>query len=226
MNEMRRAGVALLTGVAAAFLAAPAAAGGSSSHAVQVGRTGQAHCYKLKDSGGTDWVVDSGCATNTPANQDGKSRKGAVWPNPRFTKHGNGTVTDNLTGLIWLEDANCFGQLNWANAVSAANGLANGACGLTDGSKAGSWRLPSRFELESLLDLEYANPALSNAAGTGQWKPGSGDPFTNLALYYYWSSTSFVDNPGFAWFVSLGDGIAFASLRTSTIFVWPVRDAQ
>ena len=36
-------------------------------------------------------------------------QKGVAWPNPRFTDNGNGTVTDNLTGLIWLKNANCFG---------------------------------------------------------------------------------------------------------------------
>ena len=38
---------------------------------------------------------------------------GVEWPNPRFTDNGDGTVTDNLTGLIWLKDANCFGQKTW-----------------------------------------------------------------------------------------------------------------
>ena len=38
------------------------------------------------------------------------TKKGVAWPNPRFTDNGNGTVTDNLTGLIWLKNANCFGK--------------------------------------------------------------------------------------------------------------------
>ena len=37
---------------------------------------------------------------------------GVAWPvsvPTRFTDHGNGTVTDKLTGLMWLMDAGCFG---------------------------------------------------------------------------------------------------------------------
>ncbi len=30
------------------------------------------------------------------------------WPDPSFTDRGDGTVKDNLTGLIWLKDANCL----------------------------------------------------------------------------------------------------------------------
>ena len=41
---------------------------------------------------------------------DGDLQKGVMWPVPRFTDNGSGTVTDNLTGLIWLKDANCFGS--------------------------------------------------------------------------------------------------------------------
>jgi hypothetical protein len=41
---------------------------------------------------------------------DGDYEHGAMWPDPRFTDNGNGTITDNLTGLIWLKDADCFGQ--------------------------------------------------------------------------------------------------------------------
>jgi hypothetical protein len=41
--------------------------------------------------------------------QDGELQKGVPWPDPRFTDNADGTVTDNLTGLIWLRNADCFG---------------------------------------------------------------------------------------------------------------------
>ena len=84
--------------------------------------------------------------------QDGEYQAG-VSVDPRFTDNGDGTVTDNLTGLIWLKDADCFGSRNWTNALSDANTLADGSCGLTDGSVAGDWRLPNVRELQSLIDL-------------------------------------------------------------------------
>ena len=71
----------------------------------------------------------------------------------RLIDNGNGTVTDNLTGLIWLKNANCTntvggvakanGYLSWANALTWSNNLANGNCGLSDGSSAAGnqWHL-------------------------------------------------------------------------------------
>ncbi len=32
---------------------------------------------------------------------DGDLEKGVAWPTPRFMDNGNGTITDNLTGLMW-----------------------------------------------------------------------------------------------------------------------------
>ncbi|MEE8553048.1 MAG: DUF1566 domain-containing protein, partial [Desulfobacterales bacterium] len=111
--------------------------------------------------------------------------KGVEWPNPRFTDNENGTVTDNLTGLIWLKNANCFGVRNWWEALTDCNGLSagenlcnSGAVSLNDGSSGGDWRLPNRFELESLLNMEYYQPALSNSVGTAQWTHG--DPFDDV----------------------------------------------
>src|SRR5262245_29769478 len=58
----------------------------------------------------------------------------------------NGTVKDVTTGLVWLKNANCFGLTNWADANIKAAALASGQCGLTDGSKAGDWRLATKDE--------------------------------------------------------------------------------
>ena len=69
------------------------AAGGSS---VCLPKTGQAKCYD------SDGALVSCAGTG----QDGELQQGAAWPEPRFTNLGDGTVRDNLTGLIWAEDAN------------------------------------------------------------------------------------------------------------------------
>ena len=64
---------------------------------------------------------------------DGDLRKGIKWTMPRFVINGDGTVTDNLTGLIWLADANCAGTtMIFDNALSFANTLADGS-GCTPG---------------------------------------------------------------------------------------------
>lgn len=197
------------------------ATGGGSSYPAPVEKTGQTQCYK---SGGSGWVLDEGCATNTPANQDGKLQRGVAWPNPRFTKNNDGTVTDNLTGLIWLANANCVDMKTWADAVTSANALAHGACGLNDNSTVGQWRLPNVKELQSLIDYAYFEPAVPNTAGTGQWS--AGDPFTNVQNFYYWTSSSLVFNLPSAWVVLVNTGFVYYYDRTSAAYVWPVRGGQ
>ena len=54
----------------------------------------------------------------------------------------------------------CFGARTWADAISDGNGLADGSCGLTDGSSPGNWRLPNVKEIQNLVDYGRYNPAL------------------------------------------------------------------
>ena len=115
--------------------------------------------------------------------------------NPRFTDNADGTVKDNLTGLIWLKDAGCLGYQTWTEALSNSNTLASGACGLTDGSVAGAWRLPNFKELQSLIDFGQYVPALP-----------VGHPFSGVQSDTYWSSTTGAYLPDLAWIVSLYDG--------------------
>ena len=62
-------------------------------------------------------VEKTGQTTSYAAGDDGDLEKGVTWPSPRFTDNTNGTVTDNLTGLIWLKNANCFGEKSWSAAL-------------------------------------------------------------------------------------------------------------
>jgi hypothetical protein len=110
----------------------------------------------------------------------------------RYIDNGDGTVTDNRTGLIWLKNANCFGKKDWRTAKQLAAQLADGQCGLSDGSKPGDWRLPTRDEYQAMRDQKYTSPALSNAAGTAQWQEG--DAFSSVHAYHYWSSTEYASN--------------------------------
>ena len=98
-------------------------------------------------SGNLTWpspVAATGQITSYAGSDDGALQTGVAWPDPRFTDNVDGTVTDNLTGLVWLKNANCFVQTNWTSAIIDANQLASGSCSLSDGSAAGDWRLPNR----------------------------------------------------------------------------------
>jgi len=157
---------------------------------------------------------------------DGEYEHGVMWPYPRFTDNSDGTITDNLTGLIWLKDANCFGPRTWNNALSDCNGLSSAYCGLTDGSNAGDWRLPNLKELESLIHYGFSHPSLPCTEGPCQWQEG--DPFINVQSFYYWSSTTWVpENGGSAWCVAMTDGRNTNCGKISnTIYVWPVRGGK
>ena len=167
----------------------------------------------------------TGQITSYATGDDGDLEKGVAWPSPRFTA-ATDTVTDNLTGLMWAKNANAVGQKTWANALTYCNGLTLG--GHED------WRLPNRFELESLLDLAYFSPVLSNDAGTGQWTSGGGSSFTGVQSDqdsdYYWSSTTFAQDTDYAWSVGLFSGnvdwVGNESGKSQTLYVWPVRGGQ
>jgi len=169
-------------------------------------------------------VEKTGQTESYAPGDDGDLEKGVTWPVPRFRDNGDGTVTDNLTGLIWLKNANCFGTMEWDAALEACNNLADGDCGLTDGSTPGDWRLPNRKELESLLHLGYYDPALPNTEGTGQWTED--DPFTGVQSSNYWSSTTFASYADVAWGVYLSYGFVGYDYKTYVNYVWPVRGRQ
>ncbi|MCP4696519.1 MAG: DUF1566 domain-containing protein, partial [Gammaproteobacteria bacterium] len=150
---------------------------------------------------------------------DGGLQKGVAWPGTRFTDNGDGTVTDNLTGLIWLQDAKCFGQKDWTNALSAANNLAapyTCSTSLTDGSNIGDWRLPNRNELNSLVDASQPGLVLP-----------SGHPFSGAQENQYWTSTTAAgSSDNNAWYIHLNTGLIKDEAKSFLYYVWPVRGGQ
>lgn len=166
-------------------------------------RTGQKLCYDVKGA-----VIS--CAGT---GQDGAFRAGEPFPVPRFNDNGDGTVTDRLTELVWLKNANLFGEVTWSQALTNARDLASGSCGLSDKSQAGDWRLPNVNELQSLLDLSNASGAAISA----------GHPFAGLQAANYWSSTSVAAFPALAWYVALAIGPPVFDLKFNLMRMWPVR---
>ena len=188
--------------------------------AKRVAKTGQTQCW---DTGGAvipcagtgqDGQYQAGIDPAVPA-IFGTAYNTPAWTGVRFTDNGDGTVTDNLTALIWLKNANCFGARNWATALGDANALASGSCGLSDGSSAGGWRLPNANELHSLIDLAQSNPALP-----------AGHPFTGVQVNLYWTSTTVDYNTPGVVVVAMSNGAPVGAIKTGFLFVWPVRGGQ
>jgi formylglycine-generating enzyme required for sulfatase activity len=159
-------------------------------------------------------VPRTGQAASFATGDDGNLKRGVEWPSPRFTDNGDGSVRDNLTGLIWLKDANAFGFRNWSTALSDCAGLNSGEAGLTDGSVAGDWRLPNSREFLSLIDFSEHGPSLP-----------AGHPFANVQLLrVYSTSTTRRDHTAnsvthnLALYGNNGNGV-----KTDAAGVWPVR---
>ncbi len=159
------------------------------------------------------------------AKDDGDLQRGVSLVGARFTDNGDGTVTDNMTELIWLKNANCYGPENFSEAIFDARRLNSGECGLSDNSVEGDWRLPNVNEIASLVNYAYFEPCISNTAGTGQWQEG--DPFTAVKIGSYWSSTSYSDNSirAYALRIHYGD-VDFSYTKTTSSYVWPVKGGQ
>ncbi len=162
---------------------------------------------------------------------------------------GNGTVTDNRTGLVWLKNANCFGNVTWERAMEAVGGLSDldpafceewgipagpCDCGLSDGSSPGEWRLPSASEWRTMISDALGQggdpncivtpPTITNDSGKGCWVSGPSS-FSGVLKYFYWSCTTDTGWTDYAWGVVLTGFVAFDS-KANKGLVWPVRGGQ
>ena len=160
--------------------------------------TGQHHCY---DEAGN----------HTPCSkrpmQHAALVSGVQWPAPRFAVEA-GTVTDQLTGLIWTRKA-VSGEafLSWHAARDAIDAMnRKKAHGFDD------WRLPHIRELETLADLGNHSPALP-----------ADHPFSAVSDFY-WSQTTSMYETRYAWAFYSKDGSVGVGFKENPEFsLWPVR---
>jgi len=128
----------------------------------------------------------------------------------RFTilsAFGDAAVRDDETGLVWEKTLETT-EVAWTDARAA--------CADKDVGGRKGWRLPSIFELASLMDLSVR---------TGPTLP-LGHPFTNVQMDVYWSATTIADNPKSAWIVFFDTGKLTHAFKTITFHTWCVRGAM
>lgn len=119
-------------------------------------------------------VPKTGQTTSYAPGDDGDLQMGMPWPEPRFTDNSDGTVTDNLTCLMWAKDVAILPEYlyDWHGALVFCNDLNLAGCD--------DWRMPNAREMLSLVDYGMLCPALP-----------AGHPFENIHTHRYWTSTSF-----------------------------------
>ena len=105
-----------------------------------------------------------------------------------FFDNGNGTISDQSTGLMWQQADD--GQLrDWENALDYAENLVLG--GFND------WRLPNAKELQSIVDYSRSPQTTGSPAIDPKFYTSTIiDPDGNAGQYpYFWTSTTHQDGP-------------------------------
>jgi hypothetical protein len=114
-------------------------------------------------------------------------------PNPAsYTDQGDGTVKDDVTGLIWQKTVASTQAYSWTAAQTYCQTLT--LAGRT-------WRLPTRIELLSIVDFTRTSPAIDTTAFPDN--PGGKYTWTNSP----WVVSQIPTKPQFSWIVNFYEGL-------------------
>jgi hypothetical protein len=136
---------------------------------------------------------------------------------PSYTDNHNGTVTDNVTGLMW-QQANAGGtaSYNWYQAAGVYDATYNpttqNVCGEQTTGGSSGWRLPTKKELTGIVDYGRYNPSI--------------DPIFTGPASFYWSSTTYASYVSYAWSVDFDDGYVNYGYKSYYNYVRCVRGGQ
>lgn len=142
-------------------------------------------------------------------------RGGSYGPFGDYVENSDGTITDNSTGLMWQrctsgqdwdeENDTCTGSaatMHWFAASEYVDNLNNSIyLGYAD------WRLPTKNELQTLVDYSTYNPATA---------------FLDTGAAVYWSSTD-AQLTGSAWDVNFNSGFVNYESKGNYYYVRAVR---
>lgn len=158
--------------------------------------TGQTICY---DIDGND--IDCPASGQPLYGQDAQYQGAA----PAYHDNGNHTISNLHNGMMWTNPSDSV-QHTWQDAISYCNQLVF--------ADKNDWRLPSKFELESIVDYGRSHP----------------DPAINQVFIcqrgFYWSATVHVNNPVYAWSVFSDDGADHWVHKTNNYHIRCVRNER
>jgi len=151
---------------------------------------------------------------------------------PRYVANGDGTLTDNQTGLMWeMQTSTCSGEVTcysnsylWTSTYSLADGtlFTSFIAGLNGGdyyspsdgqdvnagpgscfAKHCDWRIPTIAELQTIIE--------TTASGCGSGSPCIDPAFGPTQAGNFWSSSAVLNFPQNAWVVYFYDGRTFGA---------------
>lgn len=159
--------------------------------------------------------------------------------NAALVDNGNGTISDTITNLMWLQDANYAqtsgydsdGKMTWANAMDWASNLVYAGYD--------NWRLPTTLVPDN--SCGYGDPSESTGYCSGSElgnlyfneniTPWEQTPFYNVKDGTYWSSTDYPSVPSAAYHLSFGLGGSVwgggwqdSKAKVNSTYAWAVRD--
>jgi Protein of unknown function (DUF1566)/Bacterial TSP3 repeat len=112
-----------------------------------------------------------------------------------YTDNADGTVTDNSTGLIWMQDTDDV-RRTWRAGLDYCENLGWGG--------SNDWRLPNIKELAGLIDTLVSDPAIDTAL------------FDQTFSASYWSSSTNFNYVDYAYVVNFYVGHIYDNLKGET----------
>jgi hypothetical protein len=126
-----------------------------------------------------------------------------------FVDNGDGTITDQTSGLTWMQNDSGANGMNWVDALAYCENMR--FAGYED------WRLPNAKELQGIVDYSRS-PAATNSAAI--------DPLFNATVIsdsegqptygYYWTGTTHLDGPDFGVYIAFGEAHGYMDFQGGT----------
>lgn len=173
--------------------------------------TGQTSCYSSEGA-----EIECPAAGEADYGQDAQVDGTA----PSYTDNGDGTVTDNVTGLVWLSSADTNGDATFDATDKLSMDASAAYCQDLTFAGSSDWSLPTIKQLYSLIDFTGTDPSGYEGSDTSGLVPfidtdyfdfdyGDTDSRERIIDSQYATSTSFVGSTE----VPLLFGVNFADGR-------------